>query len=56
MLQDVLRGATTEIDAISGAIVRAGEEAGVPTPVNLTLWRLVKGLERHDTQELTDKF
>jgi 2-dehydropantoate 2-reductase len=45
MLQDVLRGAQTEIDSISGAIVQAGEETGVATPVNLTLWRLVKGLE-----------
>ena len=44
MLQDVLRGASTEIDAISGAIVRAGEAAGVDTPVNRLLWRLVKGL------------
>ena len=53
MLQDVLRGATTEIDAISGAIVRAGEETGVPTPINLTLWRLVKSLESHNGQEIT---
>jgi 2-dehydropantoate 2-reductase len=44
MLQDVLRGAPTEIDAICGAIVQAGEEAGVPTPVNLTLWQLVRAL------------
>lgn len=48
MLQDVLRGARTEIDAINGAIVRAGEETGIPTPVNMTLWQLVKGLESHD--------
>jgi 2-dehydropantoate 2-reductase len=50
MLQDILRGAPTEIDAINGAIVRAGEEAGVPTPVNLTLWRLVKGIENNGEQ------
>jgi 2-dehydropantoate 2-reductase len=42
MLQDVSRGAPTEIDAICGAIVRAGEQTGVPTPVNRTLWHLVK--------------
>jgi 2-dehydropantoate 2-reductase len=42
MLQDVQRGAPTEIDAISGAIVRAGEHHGVPTPVSRTLWELVK--------------
>lgn len=34
MLQDVQRGAQTEIDAICGSVVRAGAEAGVPTPVN----------------------
>jgi 2-dehydropantoate 2-reductase len=44
MLQDVQRGGPTEIDAICGAIVRAGEHTGVPTPINRTLWQLVKGL------------
>jgi len=44
MLQDVLRGAPTEIDAISGAIVQAGTQTGVPTPINRTLWQLIKGL------------
>ncbi len=42
MLQDVERGAPTEIDAICGAVVRAGEEQNVPTPVNHTLLNLVK--------------
>jgi 2-dehydropantoate 2-reductase len=44
MLQDVLRGAPTEIDAINGAIVQAGEHIGVPTPLNRTLWQLVSAL------------
>lgn len=44
MLQDVRRGAPTEIDAISGAIVQAGEATNVPTPINRTLWQLVKAL------------
>lgn len=44
MLQDVLRGAPTEIDAICGAIVQAGEHTGVPTPIIRTLWQLVKSL------------
>ena len=47
MLQDVLRGTPTEIDAINGAIIRAGEALGVPTPVNRMLWRLVRGLDNH---------
>ena len=45
MLQDVTRGSPTEIDAICGAIVQAGEQTGVPTPINRTLWQLVKGLK-----------
>lgn len=45
MLQDVLRGAPTEIDAINGAIVEMGEQMGVPTPLNRTLWALVKAFE-----------
>lgn len=44
MLQDVLRGAPTEIDAICGAIVTAGDACGIPVPVNRTLWLLVKAL------------
>ena len=42
MLQDVLRGAPTEIDAISGAIVKAGAIDGVSTPTNRTLRLLIK--------------
>jgi 2-dehydropantoate 2-reductase len=45
MLQDVLRGAPTEIDAINGAIIEMGEQMGVPTPLNRTLWALVKAFE-----------
>ena len=46
MLQDVQRGVSTEIDAICGVIVRAGENFGVSTPINRTLWDLVKALTR----------
>lgn len=42
MLQDVLRGAPTEIDAINGAVARQAEQAGVAAPVNWTLWQLVR--------------
>lgn len=42
MLQDVERGAPTEIEAICGAVVSAGEEQNVPTPVNHTLLNLVQ--------------
>lgn len=42
MLQDVLRGAPTECEAINGAVVRWGERLGVSTPVNEVLLRLVR--------------
>jgi len=45
MMQDVLAGRATEIDFMNGAIVRSGEQAGVPTPLNRTLWALIKGIE-----------
>jgi len=50
MMQDVLAGRATEIDFMNGAIVRCGEQAGVPTPLNRTLWALIKGLEHSWTQ------
>jgi 2-dehydropantoate 2-reductase len=42
MYQDVQRGAPTEIDAICGAVVRVGEQVGVPTPVNRVMWQLIQ--------------
>jgi 2-dehydropantoate 2-reductase len=47
MLQDILRGATTEIAVINGAIVREGERLGVATPVNRSLTLLVAALEKN---------
>lgn len=52
MLQDVLRGAPTEIDVINGAVVAKGCEVGIPTPVNLLLTRLVKALEATAAQRI----
>lgn len=46
MLQSLEKGSATEVDFINGAVVRAGTEAGVPTPVNATLVACVKGIER----------
>ena len=42
MLQDVRRGAPTEIDAICGAVTRLGKTHHMPMPVNATCWKLVK--------------
>jgi 2-dehydropantoate 2-reductase len=44
MLQDVQRGALTEIDAICGAVVKIGQKHGVSTPANWACWQLVKAI------------
>lgn len=51
MLQDIRRGALTEIETICGAVMREGAAVGVRTPVNAVLYRLVKSVE--DLAELT---
>lgn len=43
--QDMQRGKRTEIDSLNGYIARRGAELGVPTPVNHTLFTLVKLVE-----------
>jgi 2-dehydropantoate 2-reductase len=50
MLQDILRGARTEIEAINGAVVREGERLGIAVPVNEMLLRLVRALEKPTEQ------
>lgn len=46
MLQDVERGRRTEIEAITGALLRAAGPKGPPLPTQTTLYALVRGLER----------
>ncbi len=45
MLQDIMRGARTECDAINGAIVAEGKRLGIPTPVNEFLWHSMQALD-----------
>ncbi len=45
MLQDIERGRRTEVDFINGAIYSLGEASGVPTPLNATLYVIVKSME-----------
>ncbi len=45
MLQDLMSGRKTEIEALCGKIVTIGEELGIPTPKNSMLLALVKGIE-----------
>lgn len=44
MLQDVLRNAPTEIDAICGAVVRTAQKHKIDTPANWACWKLIKAL------------
>ncbi|MCU7817158.1 MAG: hypothetical protein KZQ81_18680 [Candidatus Thiodiazotropha sp. (ex Rostrolucina anterorostrata)] len=45
MLEDVRVKHMTEVDWITGSIVREAAKAGIPAPINETLYRLVKALE-----------
>lgn len=45
MLQDILRGGRTEIEVMSGAIVREAKKLGLRVPYNQTLLELVRALE-----------
>lgn len=46
MLQSLEKGSVTEVDFVNGAVVRAGEQYGVATPVNQALVACIKGVER----------
>jgi 2-dehydropantoate 2-reductase len=45
MLEDVEAGRPTEIDLITGSLVREAERLGVPVPLHQALYRLVKARE-----------
>jgi 2-dehydropantoate 2-reductase len=45
MLQDVEAGRQTEIDVINGAVVSAGDDKGVPVPLNRAFVALISGWE-----------
>jgi 2-dehydropantoate 2-reductase len=46
MLEDVRAGRPTEIDFITGALVREAAKHGVPVPLHTAMYRLVKARER----------
>ncbi|MGC8737755.1 MAG: ketopantoate reductase family protein [Candidatus Hydrogenedens sp.] len=48
MLQDIRAGKRTEIDAISGEIVRRGTSAFLTTPRTKTVYQLVRSLEQRE--------
>jgi 2-dehydropantoate 2-reductase len=45
MLEDVDRQRRTEIDMITGSLVRAAQGVGVPVPLHETMQRLIKAKE-----------
>jgi 2-dehydropantoate 2-reductase len=45
MQRDVAAGRRLEYDALNGAVVRAGHEAGLNTPVHEFLWTCLKGVD-----------
>jgi 2-dehydropantoate 2-reductase len=44
MLQDVLRGAPTEIDAVCGLVVKIAGKHAITTPLNWACWQLVRSI------------
>jgi len=46
MLEDVRAGRPTEIDFITGALVREAAAHGVPVPLHTAMYRLVRARER----------
>ena len=53
MLEDVEAHRPTEIEQITGALVREAERLGVPVPLHTTLYRLVKAREASWASGLT---
>jgi 2-dehydropantoate 2-reductase len=45
MLEDIQARRPTEVDQISGALVREADRLGVPVPLHAALWRLVRAKE-----------
>jgi 2-dehydropantoate 2-reductase len=50
MLQDILAGRKTEIDALNGAISKYAKESGIQTPYNDLLCNLIKFKEKSENQ------
>ena len=45
-LQDIQAGKKTEIDALSGAVIRLGKEYGLAVPCNAMLYNMIRFMER----------
>ena len=56
MLQDLQRGAKTEVDVINGVVVEKGREYGVQTPLNERVVELMHAMERDERRPGRDVF
>ncbi|HET7272160.1 MAG TPA: ketopantoate reductase family protein [Rubrobacter sp.] len=56
MLQDLERGAKTEVDVINGGVVERGREYGVETPLNAHVVELMHAMERGERGPGPDVF
>ena len=56
MLQDLERGAKTEVDVINGAVVERGRAYGLPTPVNERVVELVHAMEKGERRPHPEVF
>lgn len=55
MALGIARGQPTEIDELTGFIVREGERLGISVPNCKTVYRLVKGLERAGQRRIVNQ-
>src|SRR5215217_6671236 len=56
MLQDLERGAKTEVDVINGGVVERGREYGIETPFNERVVELMHAMERGERRPGRDVF
>ena len=52
MVQDAKKKAQTEVETITGAVVREGKRLGVPTPVNTTIYHLIRMISSHYNDQM----
>lgn len=55
MLQDIEKGAVTEVDVINGGVSAAGRKVGIPTPLNDAVVAIVHGYENKDGSPKPDQ-
>lgn len=52
MLQDIEAGRKTEVESFSQTVMALGKKHGLPTPVNETLYRMIRVLEARTVKEV----